>query len=684
MHVRPALIRGLAGLALILLTASVLGCAKRSVPAQPVAVYTGPVLEAVVPPSGDVSGSTLVTVYGTRLSAPPQSVEFGAGSNATALTGVSTGSTMLTPAGSAGTVDVILVNLDGQGSTLPNGFTYLSTTTSPTISAISPTPGPEAGNDLVTITGTNFATTGTVSVWIGANAASSITVVNATTITARTPAGVANTTVNVAMQNPDGGSATLVDSYQYVKSAVVQGINPAVGHVSGGTTVTITGRNFINATSANLGGLNLTNLTVVNDSTITGDTAARTAGVAVVDITVIDPLGIGTLVNGFTYTDTPTIASIAPFQVLHTGGATVTITGTKFVQGVTVDLEGTLLTNVNVVNTTTITGDAPAHVPAELDVTVTNPGNLSATLTDGFYYIYPDTHNRVGFVWDTSTGIDHRRRWLIETNWASFRTDLASEGLQTATASDPVNKYVEDWITAYICQGVNIHFGRNGDGTKISSSSINATFICVAPATGTAGGNGANDYSRMCIGGTSSSGGGVLGTAWFDGGNPCGNSSEDDCLGAPYGGSGSTLGVFTASFGAPGSFPSPALSQADQKYFDGSVTTGARYTAIHSYLLNWAYRIAYVTAHEIGHSVGLVGSALTGSCGSQGQCSATGGHNNCCNINIMRASVNFSSLNSFTARAFSGQPGGVTSSSTCWTTTLSSWAMLQSYLGTSP
>jgi hypothetical protein len=594
---------------------------------------------------------------------------------------------MLTPSGSAGAVDVILSSGAGV-STLPNGFTYVSTSTSPTISSISPTPGPEAGNDLVTITGTNFATSGTVSVWLGANAATSVTVVNSTTITCRTPAGAANTTVNVAMANPDGGSATLTDAYQYVKSAVVQGINPAVGHVSGGTTVTITGRNFTNATSANLGGLNLTNFTVVNDSTITGDTAARTAGVAVVDVNVIDPLGTGTLVNGFTYTDTPTITAINPSQVLYTGGAAVTITGTKFVTGATVDLQGTALQSVVVVNSTTITGIAPAHAPAELDVTVTNPGNLSATLTDGFYYIYPSGHQRAQFVWDTSSGIDATRRWLIETNWAAFRTDLAGEGLQTGNASDPVNQYVEDWMTAYICQGVNIHYGRNGDGTKVSGTSINVTFICVKPATGTPGGNGTNDYSRMCIGGTSSSGGGVLGTAWFDSGNPlCGNSSEDDCLGTQFGGSGSTLGVFTASFGAPGTFPAPALSQADQKYFDGSVTSGTRYTALHDYMQKWCWRIAYVTSHEIGHSVGLVGDRIvsgSGSCGSQGQCSATGGHNNCCTANIMRSSVSWSGITGFSSRAFSGQPGGATSGSGCYTNTLSSWAMLQAFLGTSP
>lgn len=682
MQMRAALSISLVGSLVVALPAAA-GCAKRTVPPPP--VYTGPVLTAVVPPIGDVSGSTLVTVYGARIGAPPQGVDFGnSGNLATALTAVSTGTTCLTPAGSAGAVDVGLTN-NGQTSTLVNGFTYTTTTTSPTISAVSPSVGPEAGNDQFTITGSNFATSGSVSVWIGANAATSVTVVNSTTITARTPAGAANTTVNVAMANPDGGSITLVDGYQYVPSAVVQGISPPWGNVAGGDNVTITGRNFVNATSADLGGLTLTTLNVVSDAEIRGVTAARPAGVAVVNVNVTDPQGVGTLVNAFTYTDTPTVTNVAPNEALFTGGQTITVTGTNFVAGATVSFEGTLLQNVVVVNPTTITGDVPARAPAELDVTVTNVGNLAGTLTDGFYFIYPDSHQGAQFVWDTSAGIDHTTRWYLDFSHAILKSDLANKGLQSGTPADAVNNYVVDQLSAYICQGVNVMYGRNGDGTKVSGTSINITFAVRPPASGSPGGNTASiDFSRMCFG--DNSGSSTIGRASLDTGTPCGNSSEDDCNGPNFPGGGTMLGVFIDSISASPSTLSPAIAQADQHFLDGSVTTGARYNQIQTYLLNYAYRVAPVAAHEIGHSVGLVANtAGTGSCGGgSGQCSSTGAHNNCCSGNIMRSAISYSGLTSFTARAFSGQPGGVSSAGTCATTGLDSWAMMNSFLGISP
>ena len=503
---------------------------------------------------------------------------------------------------------------------------------------------------------------------------------------ATAPADTATALANVPLANPDGGSATLAAAYRYVGAPLVTAISPSLGLAVGGDTVTLIGQGFVSGTTASLGGVAVSAVTITATQFV-GTTGAHPVGP--VDVVVTNPdTNWDQLVGGFLYTATPSLTAVNPSQVLYTGGTTITITGSDFVAGATVDLQGTAATNVAVVSSTEIRCTVPAMAPAELDVTVTNPGGYSATLTDALTVVYPNGHQRAQFTWDTSTGIDYRRRWLIETNWAAFRNDLAARGLQSASASDAVNEYAVDWLSAYICQGVNIHYGRNGDGTKVSTSSINITFVVVPPGSGSPGGGGATGYSRMCIGGTSSAGSGVLGTAMFDGGNPlCGDSSENDCTGVQFGGSGSTLGVFTASISAPGSALSPALSQADQKYLDGSVATGTRYTAIHNFMLGWAYRIAYVTSHEIGHSCGLAADrtvAGSGSCGTAGQCSATSAHNNCCTTNIMRSSVTYSGITGFASRAFSGQPGSVSAASTCYTGTLSSWAMLTNFLGVSP
>lgn len=77
-------------------------------------------------------------------------------------------------------------------------------------------------------------------------------------------------------------------------------IAPATGVAAGGTAVTINGTNFTGATSASVGGVALTDLVVVDDSTITGTTGAHAAGV--VDVAVTTPHGSDIATGAFEYT----------------------------------------------------------------------------------------------------------------------------------------------------------------------------------------------------------------------------------------------------------------------------------------------------------------------------------------------------------------------------------------------
>ena len=74
------------------------------------------------------------------------------------------------------------------------------------MTALSPTHGAAAGGNTVTLTGTDL--TGTTAVHFGANAATGVTVVNATTVTATAPAGTAGSTVDVTATTPGGTSPT--------------------------------------------------------------------------------------------------------------------------------------------------------------------------------------------------------------------------------------------------------------------------------------------------------------------------------------------------------------------------------------------------------------------------------------------------------------------------------------------
>jgi hypothetical protein len=86
----------------------------------------------------------------------------------------------------------------------------------PTVTSVSPNNGATTGGTAVTITGTNFGAP--VTVTFGGVAATSVVVVNTTTITAVTPAGAAGP-VAVAVTNC-GGTGTLANGFTFAPAAV--------------------------------------------------------------------------------------------------------------------------------------------------------------------------------------------------------------------------------------------------------------------------------------------------------------------------------------------------------------------------------------------------------------------------------------------------------------------------------
>ncbi|MCP4712719.1 MAG: cell surface receptor IPT/TIG domain-containing protein, partial [Planctomycetes bacterium] len=77
---------------------------------------------------------------------------------------------------------------------------------------------------------------------------------------------------------------------------------------------------------------------------MTCTTPAHAAGA--VDVVVTNDFGSDTLVNGFTYNTAPAITAINPANGSTGGGLTVSIAGTGFVSGTTVDFDGTGATGV--------------------------------------------------------------------------------------------------------------------------------------------------------------------------------------------------------------------------------------------------------------------------------------------------------------------------------------------------
>jgi hypothetical protein len=182
-------------------------------------------------------------------------------------------------------------------------YGLLSTSPTPTVSSVAPTAGPAMGGTAVTITGTNFVANATVS--MGGSAATNVSVLNSTTITATTPSHAAGA-VSVTVTNPDGQSGTRSSGFTYTSSLpapTVSSVAPTSGPTTGGTAVTLTGTNFVANATVSVGGSAATNVSVVNSTTITATTPAHAAGA--VSVTVTNPDGqSGTRSSGFTYTST--------------------------------------------------------------------------------------------------------------------------------------------------------------------------------------------------------------------------------------------------------------------------------------------------------------------------------------------------------------------------------------------
>ncbi|MFO7694274.1 MAG: IPT/TIG domain-containing protein [Vicinamibacterales bacterium] len=183
------------------------------------------------------------------------------------------------------------------GSETPAGPTPPPVVVGPTVLGITPASGSTSGGTPVTISGANFAAGAAVSV--GGAPATSVTVVNSTSITAVTgahAAGAASVTVTV-----DGRSSTLSSAFTYVAlpAPTISAISPSSGSTAGGTTVTLTGTNFASGATVTIGGVAATGVTVLSSTSLRAVTGARAAGAA--DVVVAVGTQSATLVRGYTY-----------------------------------------------------------------------------------------------------------------------------------------------------------------------------------------------------------------------------------------------------------------------------------------------------------------------------------------------------------------------------------------------
>ena len=338
-----------------------------------------PTITSINPNQGVVTGGTPITITGTNFTGTTDvTIAF---ASCTSIVVVSpTQITAVTPAGTLGPQDLFVTN--ASGSSLPATFTYVAVT-APTIISVSPSQGPTSGGTAITIIGTGF--TGTTSVTVGF-AVATFTVISSTQINAVTPVGTAGAQ-NVVVTTPSG-SATAVGAFTYTAIApTITTVVPNSGPVSGGTLITITGTNFTGATSVTIGGTAATSFSVVSATQITAVTPVGTVGAK--DVAVTTAGGTATFVGGFIYyASGPSITSITPNVGTTDGGTLVIITGTNLLTTTSVSFGTTLATGVVVISSTQVNAVTPANFAGgTVDVTLTFSSGPAVTRLAGYTYV---------------------------------------------------------------------------------------------------------------------------------------------------------------------------------------------------------------------------------------------------------------------------------------------------------
>jgi alpha-tubulin suppressor-like RCC1 family protein len=237
----------------------------------------------------------------------------------------------------------------------------------PVVSAISPNHGAIAGGTSVTITGANFEAGATVK--FGKAEATGVTVNSASSITATAPAG--SGTVDVIVSTLSGISPLVAaDRYTYVAPPQITKLSPKAGSAVGGTTVTITGTNFIGVTAVKFGAVGAVSFSVNSPTKITAVTPAETP--AAVQVSVATEFGTTPATSGDVYKFAPVITSMTPNTGPAAGGFSIKVIGVGFAPGTTgtkFKFGTTVSKSVSCATSTECTVLVPAHEAATVEVT---------------------------------------------------------------------------------------------------------------------------------------------------------------------------------------------------------------------------------------------------------------------------------------------------------------------------
>ena len=434
-----------------------------------------PTLTSVSPNSGEQGTAVPVTLTGTNFVSGATVSPGNSGITVSGVTVVNatqiTATLTISGTAATGTNNMTVTTAGGTG----NGVPFTVNPPAPTLTAVSPNSGTQGATLSVTLTGANFATGATVSPGNSGITVSNVTVASATQITATftisgtAATGINNVTVTTAGGTSNGGPFTVTPP-----APTLTTVSPNSGAQGTAVSVTLTGTNFVSGTTVNPGssGITVSNLTVVSATQITATfTISGTAATGASSVTATTAGGTS---NGVPFTVTPpapTLTTVSPNSGAQGTAVAVTLTGTSFVSGATVNpgSSGITVSNVTVSSATQITATFTISGTA-----ATGANNVTVTTNGG-----------------TSNGVS----FTVNPPAPTLTAASPNSGAQGATV--PVTVTGTNFVT-----GATVSPGNSGitvSGlTVVSSTQITATFTI----SGTAA-TGANNVTVTTSGGTS-------------------------------------------------------------------------------------------------------------------------------------------------------------------------------------
>ena len=280
------------------------------------------------------------------------------------------------------TLQIVVVD---PGNNVSSAATLTVLPNSPQISSIDPSQvGTGSSAFTLTVTGQNFGTTAVVQV---NNNARTTTWISATTLTAAIPASDVSfaRTLNITVLNPRSVvSNTVTLTVSGTPAPVITLLNPStVNAGTGGFVLQILGNNFTQSATVKVNG-NVRSTTFVDSGTLKAQILSNdVAQPATLSITVTTTGGTSAAATlTVVAANTPSITSISPTSVTAGGPSfTLTITGTNFMSGAVVKVNG-INHNSVFVSSTTMTATISSTdiaVAGQLPITVTDPGTGTTT-----------------------------------------------------------------------------------------------------------------------------------------------------------------------------------------------------------------------------------------------------------------------------------------------------------------